>query len=676
MLLRLTSHVFAVPSHAFGVRAGRRLALADPRFIALQQALIGTWSLERELGRGGMGVVYLAREVRLDRPVAIKVLHPELAAKPEARRRFLQEARTAARLAHPHIVPIYSVEERESLVFFVMALVDGETLGQRIRRRGPLPPDDAERVLREIAWALGYAHARGVTHRDVTLENVLLERVTGRTLLVDFGLARQSVSEDLAPVFGTPSYLAPEVIRGDPADARADLYALGAVGYAALSGTVPFVAESTGAVLVKHLVQAPQPLAGKARGASARLIRAVEACLAKDPGDRPADAAAFLASLERAPDSFAIAPPLREWFTRWERIRPVYALASPILAVQTYFLVTVYFTSGIAALLRGALFEILLSLTLIPFGVQLAFELRELQRLRAAGLSLSDIRTAMPRWRSDQARERRRDHLQPLAARVIFDLTVFGAVLLAINLLITWPMLFTLSIFPVAVRKYLEGMFYISPVIYLWTMIGVGIAFAAPGYRLSPVGRLRRLIDGFWTSHLAAALARLAARRNKRASATATLHRPTELVLGLAIDDLWSVLPADLRSDLDDVPVLARTLQSSAEELREIVNRLRASENDLGDASDIGVDVTATRTALESRHRDTVKTLEQLRLHLLRLLATRTRTSELTQQIASARELEASLSRDLAGHAAIRRLLQRRDRRSSRGTPAPSPTPA
>lgn len=649
----------------------------DRRFIELQQALIGIYSLERELGRGGMGVVYLAREVRLDRPVAIKVLHAELAARPDARLRILQEARTAARLAHPHIVSIYSVEERESLVYFVMALVDGETLGQRIRRRGPLPPDDAERVLREIGWALSYAHARGVIHRDVTLENVLLERGTGRALLVDFGLARESISENLAPVIGTPAYLAPEVIRGAPADARADLYALGVVGYAALSGTVPFAAESAGAVLIKHLVQAPQPLAGKARDASARLIRAVEACLAKDPGDRPADAAAFLASLERASESFTIAPPLREWFTRWERIRPVYALASPILAVQTYILVTVYFTSGIATLLRGALVEIFLSLTLIPLGVQLAFELRELQRLRAAGFSLADIRTAIPRWRSDQARKRRRDHLEPLAARVILDLTVFGAVLLAINLLITWPLLFNLSIFPVAVRRYLEGMFYISPVIYLWTMIGVGIAFAAPGYRLSPTGRLRRLIDGFWTSRFAAALARLSAtRRRKQLSATATLHRPTELVLGLAIDDLWSVLPADLRSDLGDVPDLARTLQASAEEMREIINRLRASESDLGDASDTGVDVGAARSALEERYRETVKTLEQLRLHLLRLLATRTRTIELTQQIASARELEAALSRDLAGHAAVRKLLQRQSRRSTRGTPAPSPTPA
>ncbi len=117
-----------------------------------------------------------------------------------------------------------------------MALVDGETLGARIRRRGPLPPDDAERMLRETAWALGYAHAHGVVHRDLTLENILLERGTGRALLADFGLAGARDAIEVAPVFGTPGFLAPEIIRGDPATSQSDLYALGVVGYTALTG--------------------------------------------------------------------------------------------------------------------------------------------------------------------------------------------------------------------------------------------------------------------------------------------------------------------------------------------------------------------------------------------------------------------------------------------------------
>ena len=123
----------------------------DETFAGLQDAMAGTWSIEREIGRGGMGVVYLARDVALDRPVAIKVLHPALASDRQQRDRFLREARTGARLAHPHIVPIYDVVEHEGFVFFVMALVDGESLGERLRREGPMPHETAERILREDA---------------------------------------------------------------------------------------------------------------------------------------------------------------------------------------------------------------------------------------------------------------------------------------------------------------------------------------------------------------------------------------------------------------------------------------------------------------------------------------------------------------------------------------------
>ena len=125
----------------------------DQQFLALQEALAGRYSLERELGRGGMGVVYLAREVRLDRPVALKLLPPVLALLPALRERFLREARTAAKLSHPNIVPIFAVDEVGEFVFFAMAYIEGETLGQRIRRRGPLSSSDAARILREIAWA-------------------------------------------------------------------------------------------------------------------------------------------------------------------------------------------------------------------------------------------------------------------------------------------------------------------------------------------------------------------------------------------------------------------------------------------------------------------------------------------------------------------------------------------
>ena len=147
--------------------------MRDDEFIGLQEAVAGEYSLERELGRGGMGIVYLAREVQLDRLVAIKVLPRALGQRADIRERFLREARMAASLSHPHIVPIYRVGEARGLVFFVMAYVDGETLGERLRSRGPLPTAVATRLLREVTWALSYAHGRGIVHRDIKPDNIL-----------------------------------------------------------------------------------------------------------------------------------------------------------------------------------------------------------------------------------------------------------------------------------------------------------------------------------------------------------------------------------------------------------------------------------------------------------------------------------------------------------------------
>src|SRR5690606_6390376 len=188
-------------------------------FLELQAALAGEYSLQRELGRGGMGIVYLARDVQLDRDVAIKVL-PSHLADAESRERFLREARTAAGLSHPHIVPIHRVGEAGGFVFFVMSYVDGETLGERLRTRGPLPPDDASRVLREVAWALAYAHGRGIVHRDVKPDNILLEAGTGRAMVTDFGIAHGGAhaadTTAAGRIMGTAHFMSPEQASGEP----------------------------------------------------------------------------------------------------------------------------------------------------------------------------------------------------------------------------------------------------------------------------------------------------------------------------------------------------------------------------------------------------------------------------------------------------------------------------
>ena len=201
-------------------------------FIRTQAALAGRYSLQRELGRGGMGVVYLAQEVALERPVALKVLQPHLAMQPALKQRFLNEARTAAKLSHPNILPIFSVDDIDDIVFFVMAFVDGETLGERIRIRGPLPASELARILRDVGWGLAYAHAQGVVHRDVKADNIMIERGSGRALVVDFGIARATSNAgvtSIGEILGTADYMSPEQASGEVVDHRSDIYSLGVV---------------------------------------------------------------------------------------------------------------------------------------------------------------------------------------------------------------------------------------------------------------------------------------------------------------------------------------------------------------------------------------------------------------------------------------------------------------
>src|SRR5215207_5701713 len=228
-------------------------------FLELHAALAGEYSLQRELGRGGMGVVYLARDVQLDRDVAIKVLPTDLARTAESRARFVREARTAAGLSHPHIVPIHRVGEAGGFVFFVMSYVEGETLGERLRTRGPLPPAEATRVLREVAWALAYAHGRGIVHRDVKPDNILLEAGSGRAMVTDFGIAHVDAiapsDTDPGKIIGTAHFMSPEQALNERPDGRSDIYALGVVGYLAVSGRLPFETSNLPALLVKQATE-------------------------------------------------------------------------------------------------------------------------------------------------------------------------------------------------------------------------------------------------------------------------------------------------------------------------------------------------------------------------------------------------------------------------------------
>jgi eukaryotic-like serine/threonine-protein kinase len=287
----------------------------DPLAQRLTQALGASFTLEGEIGRGGMGVVYHARDERLKRKVAVKVLPPELAFREEIRIRFLREAETAARLSHPHIVPIHSVGEGpEGLVYFVMAYVDGESLAARLKRRGQLAAEEARRILMETADALGAGHALGIVHRDVKPDNILLEGSRGRVVLTDFGIAKALTSSTgpgtltaTGVAIGTPHYMSPEQAAGDrEIDGRSDIYSLGVVGYQMLTGELPFSAPTVPGLLLKQITEQAPYLKDKAPTCPDDLAACVMRSLEKEPEARWPTADALRRALESR-----TAPPYR-----------------------------------------------------------------------------------------------------------------------------------------------------------------------------------------------------------------------------------------------------------------------------------------------------------------------------------------------------------------------------
>ncbi len=267
----------------------------------LSEGLADRYTIERELGQGGMATVYLAHDLKHDRDVAIKVLHPDLGAALGGER-FLSEIRTTARLQHPHILPLLDSGNADGLLYYVMPLVTGETLRDRLTRETQLPVDDAILIAREVADALHYAHGLGVIHRDVKPENILLQG--GHALVADFGIAlavqtaggQRMTQTGLS--LGTPQYMSPEQAMGERSvDARSDIYALGAVTYEMLTGDPPFTGSSVQAIVAKVMTDKPAPIRTTRDTVSPAVEHTVLKALAKLPADRFASAAAFAAAL-------------------------------------------------------------------------------------------------------------------------------------------------------------------------------------------------------------------------------------------------------------------------------------------------------------------------------------------------------------------------------------------
>jgi eukaryotic-like serine/threonine-protein kinase len=269
----------------------------------LASALAERYVLEREIGQGGMATVYLAQDLKHHRKVALKVLRPELAVTLGADR-FFREIELAAQLQHPHILPLHDSGEAQGFLYYVMPYIDGESLRGRLSRRGELPIHDAVKILIEVSDALAYAHARGVVHRDIKPDNVLL---SGRHALVtDFGVAK-AVSEatgrqkitTAGVAMGTPAYMAPEQAAADPhIDHRVDIYAIGCLGYELLTGQPPFTGNWSQEILAAHVTQNPEPVAQRRPAVPPALAAVVMTCLAKRPADRWQSAEELLERLE------------------------------------------------------------------------------------------------------------------------------------------------------------------------------------------------------------------------------------------------------------------------------------------------------------------------------------------------------------------------------------------
>ena len=289
-------------------------------------AIGAQYALEGEIGHGGMSVVYRARDLRLNRSVAIKVLPPELAHDSAVRARFTREAQTAAQLSHPHIVPIYDVGERDGIAFLVMGLLTGGNLATLLAHEPRLPVEEARRFLREVADALDYAHQRGVIHRDIKPDNILIDRESGRALVTDFGIAWAMEAASRLTVtgiaVGTPTYMSPEQAVGERAlDGRSDIYSLGVLGYQMLTGRVPFTASNSMALLLKHVTEPPRAVRELRPDAPPAICDAIERALMKSPEDRWPTAGTLRDALQ------SDTRPALAW--RSERVEPV-RYTSPI----------------------------------------------------------------------------------------------------------------------------------------------------------------------------------------------------------------------------------------------------------------------------------------------------------------------------------------------------------
>jgi serine/threonine-protein kinase len=629
--------------------------------------LAGRYSIDRELGRGGMGIVYLAHEVHLDRLVAIKLLPPERATDSDLRERFLREARLAAKLSHPNIIPIHSVAESGEFVYYVMAFVDGETLAERVRTRGPLTGTDGARVLREVAWALAHAHSQGLVHRDVKPDNILLEAGTGRALVADFGIAAATADPNAHGVAGTPEFMSPEQASGVPVDARSDIYSLGATAFYAFSGRLPFEGRTATEVLARHVTEPAPALASSGVAVPRKVAALVDRCLAKDPANRPTSADAVAEQLGVAMEQRRELPvALRAFVKRNGRmdgggtLLGTFALASAAVTLARMY----GGEYGWGTLLVGA--------TLGPLG----FMVNAARRLLRQGFSYADIAPAFQREREQISEELAVDQRH----RNVF-----------LERILKWPAVAGMSLFGagivtgigLAVGSWISDDFFqllntrgAGPWLQALLTMTIGAGMVGMPSALAYMAVLQRRTDvdtAFWTKIWRGPVGRLAfsiARRSggARPAIAAMTHRATELSLGLAAEQLFESLPRETQKALGDLPAVLARLQKDAQALRARYESLQEALSGKVAADPEYDDLRTMRDEMHARLGEAVGSLETMRLGLLRLHAGSQTVEGLTTHLGIAAEVSAQVARLVSAHQDVEKSL--------RFPSGPVPTPA
>ncbi len=598
-------------------------------FAALQLATQGRFLVEREIGRGGMGAVFLARDIALDRPVAIKVLPTDLALIPRLRQRFVREAQTAARLSHPNIVPIHSVEDHGELVFFVMGFVQGESLADRIARVGPLDIEPAIRILKEIGWALSYAHRQGIVHRDVKPDNILIEDLTGRALVTDFGIAKPLDAPGVTnqgEIVGTIRYMSPEQAAGDPVDGRSDIYSLGITAFQMLAGRTPFDGRTAAAIMSAHLSEPPVPVATLRPEIPPRLAAAIDRCLEKAPGARFPTGEELVEAVGSA-QSLTLEVP--------ESIRRLHREVDELIGdggglglLTVLVLIAANFGSNdfdsiFQELLKYAVLTVVASLLALRVG-SVAWQVRRVLR---EGFKPRELINAP--WVAT------RSALRPAGRKRRWLLAAIGVGACLVGMIEQggWDV-------AAPIESVLDLALVAGPILLgRWLIHEI----MAGGRRL---GALRRGL-----LRVAVRIGSLGARSHHRA---APLSEPTEVVLHHAATGLFSALPKPFRERLADLPDLVTRLDAAAQGLRRREEELlaalaqagatpRGGSPQLGENNErrqalIG-DLEATRKRVRQRLTNALTALEGLRIGLLRLSAGVGKPDDITPDLEAARDL-------------------------------------